>query len=245
MDTDGMRMKAVLLLAAIVAMIVVSSATPGGGGFDPAAFPIPQERPPVEPATYAFAIWGLIFLALAAHGLTGLVARAEDPAWDAPRWPLTISLVIGAPWLAVAKVAPLVATIEILLMMAFAVLALLRTPPGRDGWLRIWPVALYAGWLTAAAWVAVGFSLAGYGVTGERAAAIFALAGAVATALAVQRRVPHAPLYGAAAVWAVVAVIVANVGNDVAVAGIAAVGAGAVGFAAIRAVRGQATRVAS
>lgn len=245
MERDGMRMKAVLLLAAIVAIIVASAATPGAGGFEPSAFPIPQERPPVQPATYAFAIWGLIFVALAAHGITGLVSRAEEPDWDAPRWPLMASLVVGAPWLAVAKFAPLIATVQILVMMVFAVVALLRSPRGGEAWVRVWPVALYAGWLTAAAWVAVGFSLAGYGVTGERTAAILALVGAVATALAVQRRVPHAPLYGAAAVWAVVAVVVANAGSNLAVAVLAAIGAGAVGFSALRAMRDQATRVAS
>lgn len=28
------------------------------GGFDPDQFPVAQDRPPVQPAGYAFAIWG-------------------------------------------------------------------------------------------------------------------------------------------------------------------------------------------
>ena len=28
-------------------------------GFDPNQFPVPQDNPPVQPAGYAFAIWGI------------------------------------------------------------------------------------------------------------------------------------------------------------------------------------------
>ncbi len=62
--------------------------TPEFGGFDPNLYPVPQEYPPAQPAGYAFAIWGLIYVWLIAHGAFGLFARAKDPVWDAGRPPV-------------------------------------------------------------------------------------------------------------------------------------------------------------
>ena len=33
--------------------------TQGFNGFEPDQFPVPQDDPPVQPAGYAFSIWGL------------------------------------------------------------------------------------------------------------------------------------------------------------------------------------------
>ncbi|SFH23478.1 hypothetical protein SAMN04488020_108143 [Palleronia marisminoris] len=76
------------------------------GGFDPNAFPVPQQDPPVTPEGYAFSIWGLIYLALIAHGLIGL-RRGDDPDWARTRAPLALSLAVGAIWIPVAKASPL------------------------------------------------------------------------------------------------------------------------------------------
>jgi len=76
--TDTRRLKAILTLAAAFAFVVAPFASSGFGGFDPNLFPIPQDRPPVQPAGYAFAIWGPIYLALLAHAAYGLFARGDD-----------------------------------------------------------------------------------------------------------------------------------------------------------------------
>lgn len=244
MDRDTRRLKAVFLFSAAIAFAVSPFFVTGFNGFDPTDFPVPQEDPPVQPAGYAFSIWGPIYLWLIVHGGWGLFARSDDAGWDAPRWPLTGSLALGASWLAVANAAPLAATVQIWAMLLLALMALFRTPPRQERWLLSAPVALYAGWLTAASWVSVGLVLAGYGLTGQTLAALMALTGAVATGLIVQMRLGRAPLYGAAIVWALVAVVVANASGALSLALVAALGAGAVGYVALRAAR-QASAVAS
>ena len=237
MDKDTRRLKAILLFTAALAFAAAPFLAPGFEGFDPEAFPVPQRDPPVQPAGYAFAIWGPIYLWLLAHAGWGLFARADDPDWDRPRWPLFASLALGTSWLAVAGQAPVLATVQIWAMLAFALLALARTPPGRERLLLEAPVALYAGWLTAAAFVALGLVLAGHGLVGETAAAVLCLAGAVALGLAVQTRLGRAPFYGAALAWALIAVTVANAGRALPLALAAGLGAGAMALAALRAAR--------
>lgn len=245
MTQDTSRLKAILLFTAALAFAAAPFLTPGFGGFDPAAFPVPQADPPVQPAGYAFGIWGLIYLWLLAHAAFGLFARSDNPFWDAPRWPLFGSLALGASWLAVANAEPVLATVQIWAMLILAVWAALRTSPRIEPWLSAAPVALYAGWLTAASWVAVGFLLGGYGLMGGTAAAAVALVGATVSAVAVQLRLGHAPLYGAAVIWAFVGVAVANAGERLPVALAALVAAAVVLGATLRAARQGRAAVAS
>ena len=65
-------------------------------GFDADQFPVPQDDPPVQPAGYAFAIWGVIYLWLIAGMGFGLLRRADDAGWQAMRGPLCLSLAVGA-----------------------------------------------------------------------------------------------------------------------------------------------------
>lgn len=235
-----MRLKAALVLGAMAAFVASPWFTGGFAGFDPGAFPVPQDRPPVQPAGYAFGIWGLIYLALAAHGLAGLLRHGADPAWDAGRWPLIASLGVGAGWIAAANAAPLLATAMIWAMLAGAVWALASGPrgPGAAGrWLGQAPVALYAGWLSAASFVSLGLVLAGYGLMSEAAAALVALPLATGFAVAVQLRLRGAPEYGAAVIWGLAGIVVANLNSQPLVAALALAGAAAVAAAAWRAAR--------
>ena len=218
------RMKAILVLAAAVAFVTAPWLTAGFGGFAPDLFPIPQDRPPVQPAGYAFAIWGPIYLGLILHAGFGLLARAEDRSWDRGRWPLILSLAIGAGWIAVANANALLASVMIWVKLFGAVAALALTGPARaagstagawasgtpDRWVGQLPLGVYAGWLTAASWVAIGFLLGGYGVLSPVWAAAVSVPLAVATAVAVQLWLRRAPEYGLTVIWALVAVIVAN-----------------------------------
>ncbi|MEM6739470.1 MAG: hypothetical protein AAF646_05090, partial [Pseudomonadota bacterium] len=209
-ETDTRRMKAIFVTGAALVFAVVPFAVPFNG-FDPNAFPVPQDRPPVQPAGYAFAIWGPIYLWLVLHAFFGLARRADDAAWDAVRWPITLSMVLGAAWLPVAQFSPPWATVMIWAMLLSAVTALWRSPVAEDRWLLRAPISLYAGWLTAASWVAIGLLGAGYGLGPEETGwAWIGLAGALATALAVTRLVPNAPFYAVGVVWALVAVAAAN-----------------------------------
>ena len=180
------------------------------GGCAPDAFPVPQDDPPVQPAGYAFAIWGLIYLWLIAHGVRGL-ARRDHPGWRPTRLPLAVSLAVGAVWIPVANASPLWATVLILVMLAGALAALLRAGTADPWWLDT-PLGLYAGWLTAASCVSLGLVAAGWGLVPALTAAWGALALALVLGIAVIWRRPS-PGYAAALAWALVGVAVANWGT--------------------------------
>jgi hypothetical protein len=230
-------MKAILVLAATLAFVASPFFTGGFAGFDPDLFPIPQIRPPVQPAGYAFGIWGLIYGWLIVSAGFGLLARADAPDWDAARWPLIASLTLGAGWIGAANASAVLATVMIWGMLLTALAALARAP-ARDRWLCLAPLAIYSGWLTAASWVSVGLMLGGYGVTGPQAAALIAVPLAVGFALAVQLRLGRAPEYAATVIWALVAVVVANLGTGWLLPGLGVAGIAAMAWSATRSRRG-------
>ena len=230
------RAWSILVLVAALAFAASPILVPGFNGFEADQFPVPQVNPPVQPAGYAFAIWGLIYLWLIAGAVFGLVKRADDPDWAAMRPPLFASLAIGATWLAVAQMSPVAATVLIWAMWATAVISLFRVGD-TDRWLQQAPVAIYAGWLTAASCVAVGLLLGGYEWLPPTLSALVALALALALAVILQYRLHRAPEYGLTVIWALVGVIVANWQPlNVAVAGLAVIG-----IIAILALRGTDT----
>ncbi len=223
--SDTSRMKAILVVAATLAFVTSPLWSRGFGGFAPDVFPIPQDDPPAQPAGYAFSIWGVIYLWLVVHALTGLVRRADAADWDATRWPLIISLAVGAPWISVAQMSAVWATVLIWVMLLTALWALFSAP-SRDRWLAAAPLGLYAGWLSAASFVALALTGAGFGIlAGEVAWAWIVLPLALALAFWVQSRVPGIPEYGLAVGWAFVAIAVANLGSNLPVAIAAALAA--------------------
>lgn len=178
-------------------------------GFRPDQLPIPQIQPPVQPAGYAFAIWGLIYGWLVVSAVYGFVRRAEDAAWDGARLPLIVSLGVGTPWLAIANNSAIWATITIFIMALTAILALLRAPKS-DLWLFRVPVGIYAGWLTAASFVSLGTTAAGYGLLTDKVGwAYLGIVGALAVAVAIQKRTGAAS-YGLTVIWALVGIVLAN-----------------------------------
>ena len=180
------RTKAVLTLLSAVAFLLSPFLSSGFAGFAPDQFPIAQVDPPVQPAGYAFSIWGLIYILLLAGAAFGAIKRVDHPAWDAARWPLIASLLVGAAWIPIANRSVFGATVLIWIMLVTAVLALRAA--GRDDrfWLRT-PIALYAGWL------AIGLVLAGYGWLGGTAAALLCITLALVIALSVQLARPDTP----------------------------------------------------
>ncbi|MEL7106222.1 MAG: hypothetical protein AAGM21_09900 [Pseudomonadota bacterium] len=207
--------KAVLVLVATLAF-VAGSYLVSFSGFAPDQFPVPQTDPPVQPAGYAFAIWGVIFLWLIVSALYGVLRRASDPLWDSTRAPLIVSLGVGAAWNSVANASPVWATALIWVMLVAALLALLKAPGSDRPWLA-WPLGLYAGWLTAASCVALGLLAAGYGITGAVPAALGAIVAAGALALVMIRATAN-PAYALAVIWALIALIGKNLGAALPVA---------------------------
>ena len=208
-------------LAAATFLFVGSSFVTPFAGFRPDQFPVPQDDPPAQPAGYAFAIWGIIYLWLIISTVFGALKRSADTAWAAARLPLLGSVGIGIFWLAIASQSPIAATIMIWGMLAFALWALVRTPR-KDRWLFRAPVALYAGWLTAASSVSLGLLGAGYGIVmGETGWALVVAALATGLGIIVMRSTADIPEFGIAVAWALFAVAVKSVQSHTMVAIIA------------------------
>lgn len=224
------RMKAVLTLAS--ALLFAASPFFAGrfGGFEPEQFPVPQVDPPIVPAGYAFSIWGLIYVWLVVHAGFGLLRRDTDALWDRVRWPLIVSLTVGASWISVAGISPLWATVLIWVMLLSALVAAMKARNTADHWLLQAPFAIYAGWLTAASFVSVALVGAGYDLlTDQTGWAWIALAAALLAAAVVQLRLGDMPEYGITVCWALVAIAVRNMETFAALAIAALAGAAVIG----------------
>ena len=202
-------MMAYIVLALALAF-AISPVFSDFSGFDPNLYPIPQDNPPVQPAGWAFAIWGPIYLWLIVGAAFGALRRKDAANWQAYRPALAISLAVGTVWLAVATASPVWATVLIWIMLVAALIAFVGTPEGDVVFARA-PVGLYAGWLTAASCVSLGLLAAGYGLLGPVPAAWAALLGALAIGTAVARARPSAT-YPAGIGWAALGIAAQNFG---------------------------------
>jgi hypothetical protein len=200
----------ILLFVVTLTFGIAPFITPPFSGYDPSIFPVVVARPFIQPAGYAFSIWALIYVALIAHAGFGMFRRADDPAWARVRTPMILSLSLGTAWLKIALTDPILATIGIWAMLISALFALWRADPARDRWLLVFPIAIYAGWLSAAAAVSLGVVLAGYGWLTNTASAVVMLALVLAIAIATQMRKRGVLEYGAVVIWALAAVIAVN-----------------------------------
>lgn len=200
-----------ILSAAVLVAAIVFATVPffsNFSGYGPDAFPIPQIDPPAQPAGYAFAIWGVIYLWLVVSAALGVVRHRTDPTWRAARLPLLASLIIGAIWLPIAETNAIAATVLIWAMLITALISLARAPDA-NRWSFKAPIALYAGWLAAASWVSIALVAAGYGILFDAytwaVIIIFAATGLGAIILLWLRAIPE---FGMAITWALIAVVV-------------------------------------
>jgi hypothetical protein len=67
-------------LVASIAFVVHALPAEPFTGFDPDQMPVPVDDPPIQPAGWAFAIWGVIYLWLLASAGFGLFKRDTTPA---------------------------------------------------------------------------------------------------------------------------------------------------------------------
>lgn len=215
---------AILCFVATLAFAISPWLVDGFNGFAPTQFPVVLENPPIQPAGFAFGIWGLIYAWLIVGTGFGVARRSSDLDWEAMRPMLALSLATGALWIPLAHFSPIAATLLIWVMLGSAMLSLFKIGD-TDRWLQQAPVAIYAGWLTAAACVATGVVLGGYGWVNPTLAALIMLSLAVAIAVVMQYRLHRAPEYGMTVIWALIGIIANNWQPfNVAVTGLALIG---------------------
>jgi hypothetical protein len=219
-----MHKNALILLLATIAFGVAPFITPPFTGYDPDLFPVWIERPSIQPAGYAFAIWSVIYFWLISHAVFGLWKRPAAPEWRAVRLPLTVAVGVGSVWLWIAGQSAIWGTVTIWIMAGSAILAFLRAEPTVDRWILSGPTAIFAGWLSAASAVSTGVLIAGYGWLSDTGAAAAMLALVLGLAVTIQMRRPMMPVYGLTVIWALVGVIVANAGANLTVAVLAGSG---------------------
>jgi flagellin-like protein len=219
-----MQIKPLLTLFLTATFVLSPLVTPPFSGFTADQLPVPQIEPPIQPAGYAFAIWGLIYGWLCVSAGYGLWQRAGAADWNRARPALIASLAVGTPWLWVAGQSPVWATV-LIFAMAVTAIAALWLAPRRDKWWFRTPVAIYAGWLTAASFVSLGSTMAGYGIlTDAQGWAYIGIGLALAVALFTQFRAYNAPGYGLTVIWALVGIIVANQAVNAGVSAMAGAG---------------------
>jgi hypothetical protein len=194
-------------------------------------------EPPIVPAGYAFAIWGLIE-ALALAWAVWSVAR-PTPLSERIALPLSVTFAGFTLWLlAVTFVDPNWLPLAIFLVMLAGLLVAMRTVLGAQDEIAAWSPArrnllwgllgIYTGWASIANWVNMTTAVAGTGgpITGTVAvvAQLAVLGGAAATALAILRWTGGLLPYAGTAVWAFTAVVVGASGaGEPVLAGAAAV----------------------
>lgn len=150
----------ILLSAVIFAIAIGYSQTAIGWGQSPAEFSADGDGT-LKVASYAFAIWGLIYLGLFAHAVFQLLPQGRGrPLTEALGWP-AVGALLGIGWWVVAAAldaetttiilifASLLVILIPLLLKARQIRALGRKDP--ELWLTAWPLMLLAGWLTVAA----------------------------------------------------------------------------------------------
>jgi hypothetical protein len=222
-----MTLRAILLILVTISFAIAPFVTPPFSGYSPGDFPVDIGRPAIQPAGYAFSIWSVIYLWLIVHAAYGYWKRAHSADWDAVRLPLIASLAMGTVWLAIAGAYPLLATLGILFMLTTALIAFFQADEFYDRWMLSAPLAMYAGWLSAAAAVSTGVVLAGYGLLSNTESALVMIAVIFGVAGMVQWLRPYMPVYGLTVIWALIGVIVVNAETNVLVATTAAAAAAA------------------
>ena len=122
----------------------------------------------LTPATWAFSIWGLIFVGAALFALWQARPSFQGPRYDAVGGPFALANVLcglwQVPWLLRLFGVAAVVLFAIVAALAWTYVRLDRMGPrGTERWAMAVPVALFLGWTTVAAAVNVTVALAAAG----------------------------------------------------------------------------------
>ncbi|WP_084037859.1 tryptophan-rich sensory protein [Demequina sp. NBRC 110053] len=150
----------VVLLGAILA---IAGAAWGSGAFggtpiaEAADGALAADATLLAPASGAFGIWSVIYLGLAAFAVVqALPSRAADPRMRAVAWPLLVSMVLNAVWIATVQAELLWLSVIVIAVLvatlARVVVTLIAHRPSRvaDAIVTDITTGLYLGWASVA-----------------------------------------------------------------------------------------------
>ncbi len=222
---------------------------------------VDERTPLIEPALYAFFIWGVIFtLSLAYAVYQSLPSRGNNPLLRRVGWFTAAAFFCTGLWSVFVPARQLLlALLMLTCVFAFLLVAYLRVVRSERGtlgvadrWLVALPTGVFLGWITAANAVsvsseAVRFGLVEAGGVGEALLGSgLLLVGAVVACgviLASKNGPPQGYLaYGVTVLWALVAIVVNQYDASLLTTAAAALSAAAVAFVLFGAVRGGRSR---
>ncbi|MFT5752014.1 MAG: hypothetical protein ACI828_001369 [Flavobacteriales bacterium] len=130
------------------------------------------------PASYAFAIWGLIFILLIGYSLfqirRAFFSKKETPSIIQTGWWFAIANVLNASWVVAFTYDYILISVLIMLGILFSLLQIVRKT-NMERWdapieviaLAWWPICIYAGWIAVATIANVSAFLVKEGFSGS------------------------------------------------------------------------------
>ncbi|MBJ7486101.1 hypothetical protein [Brevundimonas sp.] len=151
----------IIVMATAVFAILVPQVQMGLGWGQSAAEFAADSDATLRVIGWAFAIWGVIYLGLAAYAIRQVLPQTgESDVLKVFGWPSALAFVGIGLWIIAAAFDWEVATIVLIFASLTVLLIPLLAHAGRiralrlgdrDRWLTVWPMSLLAGWLTVAA----------------------------------------------------------------------------------------------
>ncbi|CAN5259510.1 hypothetical protein BH10PSE2_BH10PSE2_02440 [soil metagenome] len=225
--TPGQQMRRWFVLGAAAFAIVVPAVQTGLHlGLSQAEFAADSDAT-LKVVGWAFSIWGVIYLGLAAYAIRqALPQTGESETLSAFGWPSALALIGIGLWIAAAAMDAELATIVIIFVSLLALLIPLLVNAmairrlglaDRDRWLTVWPLSLLAGWLSIAAPLNLLTVVTGNGqlptALSPTVWAILAMAGVVALALIVTWRI-RVLAFALPVVWGLIGAFAAELSRN-------------------------------
>lgn len=225
-----MTRRLVVLACAVFAVVIAQAQMLMGWGQTAGEFAADSDAT-LKVAGYAFSIWGVIYLGLLIYAVRQVLpATGESPLLNQLGWPSALAF-LGIGWWIVAAafdwemgtIALIFGALLVLLIPLLLNAREIRALPrmARERWMVVWPLALLAGWLGIAAPVNVLTVLTGNGdlptVLAPTVWALIAVVLVTAKALAVTW-VLRTPAFALPIAWGLLAVFVAEMERNPALA---------------------------
>lgn len=173
----------------------------------------------VLPASYAFAIWGLIYLGLIAYGVYQLLpSQRHDPTLRRVDYLLIVACIAQIVWVYLFTTRSFWLSVLAILVILLSLIGAYQYLRGdrrgvlwQEKWLALIPFSIYLGWISVATIVNVASALYvsgwnGWGIGTPVWASFVLLVGAVIAAIAAVQRNDNA--FTLVFIWAYVAIAV-------------------------------------